>query len=254
MTVQHESDEEAVAMNAGPRPEPSLIDAPTPDAEAQFVAETTAHSRQTRIGWEVVVGAAVVVLVGAGIAYALFAGGAESGQPTQNAADGTPVEVQPLSEGNAASTSASQVVVTPSGPATSAESTRSRAIRQRAGQLAAAGQPLSELSGPPPQAVAMLVVPKDFTPATFGIVFQPYGWGPGGPEGGRLLVKINSSNPTNASAKALDKDFEGHNASLWCSPQDTKALAEGGTFTGVLTVVPQGDVGQLHVSDVKPAK
>lgn len=252
MTDEHEPDREADSVDAAPVPEPSIIDAPTPDAEAQFVAETAAHSRQTRIGWEVVVGAVVVMLVGAGIAFALLGQDAESEKPADKptAAAVIPTRTPSLTATGSATTSRTTAASGTSAPG-GVQSNRTATPTEKP---AVAGQPLAELSAPPVQTVAMLVVPKGFRDATFGIVFQPFGWGPGGADGGRLLVKISSSEPTNASGKSLGKDFKARNASVWVSPPDARILVKGGTYTGVLTVRPQGDVGSLYLSKVRSVK
>lgn len=251
MTVEHEHDEQAATTQPDAATEPSIVDAPTPDAETQFVAETTAHSRQTRIGWEVVVGVLVVGLIGAGIAYALLGRG-----DAQKPADTTPGATAPIPS-QAATASAEIATGSPAvaGTGTPAPDAApvDRAARPTA-RLAVDGQPLAELPAPPAKTVAMLVVPKGFKPATFGVAFQPYGWGPGGPDGGRILIRISSSKPTNASAKALNKDFKGRNAAVWCSPVDAKVLGKGGMYSGVLTVRPQGDVGTLYLSAVKSVR
>ena len=100
----------------------------------------------------------------------------------------------------------------------------------------------------------MLVVPKGFTSASFGVVFQPYGWGPGGQRSGRLLAKIVTSKPTNTSARALNKDFAGRNVAIWCAPPISAAIAVGGTYQGVMVVRPQGDVGVLYLVNAKRVK
>jgi len=252
MTDVREPDNAADAAETATRTEPSIVDAPTPDAEAQFVAETTAHSRQTRIGWEVAVAAVVVVLIGAGIAYALLGRGDESPKPSGDASGLATVATPTPAADASTSASTSQTVATSPTPAPGG-GTGGRTTRP-ADKPARPGEPLAELSGPPRRTVGMLVVPKGFKDATFSIVFEPFGWGPGGPDGGRLLIRISSSKPTNSSAKALDKDFKGRNASVWVTPPEAKVLVKGGTYTGVLTVRPQGDVGTLYLSDVKSAK
>ena len=254
MTVDHEQHNDVGEVDAGTSPAPSIVDAPTPDAEAQFVAETAAHSRQARIGWEVAVGVIAVVLIGAGVAYALLGRGTTSDTPAEKPAAVAPVPSQQAtgSTGSAGSATATRTAADTGTPAPGAAPI-DRTARPTE-KPAADGRPLAELPAPPAKTVAMLVVPKGFRPATFGIVFQPYGWGPGGVDGGRILVRVNSSKPTNASAKALGKDFKGRNAAVWCSPSDAKILIKGGTYTGVLTVRPQGDVGSLYLSKVKLVK
>ena len=252
MTVDHDQDRVADAQGAARDAEPSIIDAPTPDAEAQFVAETSAHSRQTRVGWEVAVGAVAVVLIGAGVAYALLGRGATPQQPAEKPVATTPIPSQPTTTDSTGAAVASRTVAGSGTPAPGAAPIDRTAKPTE--RPAANGQPLAELAAPPVKTVAMLVVPKGFKPATFGIVFQPYGWGPGGVDGGRILVRISSSKPTNASATALDKDFNGRNAAVWGSPADARILVKGGTYIGVLTVRPQGDVGSLYLSKVKLVK
>lgn len=252
MTVEHEHDTGADAHFAATDVEPSIADAPTPDAQVQFVAETEAHARHTRIGWEVALGAAAVVLIGVGIAYALIGRGATADQPAEKPAASAPIPSQPATTDATASAATSPTLAGTGTPAPGA-APPDRTARPTE-RPAVAGVPLAELAAPPVTTVAMLVVPKGFNPATFGIVFQPYGWGPGGPDGGRIIVKISSSKPTNASATALDKDFAGRNAAVWCAPADVLVLVKGGTYTGVLTVRPQGDVGSLYLSDSKIVK
>ncbi len=252
MTVEHVPGKEADAANTAAAPQPSIVDTPTPDAEAQFVAETAAHSRQTRIGWEVVVGVVVVVLIGAGVAFSLLRGDAKPEKPAGKPTTTTPIPTQTPSSETAGSAPTSQTVATSGTPAPGGAPSNPAARPSE--KPAVQGQPLAELSAPPAQTVAMLVVPKGFKDATFGIVFEPYGWGPGGADGGRLLVKISSSEPTNASAKTLGKDFGSRNASVWVSPPDARILVKGGTYRGVLTVRPQGDVGSLYLSTVRSVK
>lgn len=252
MTVDHEHDRGADAPVVVARDEPSIVDVPTPDAEAQFVAETAARSRQARIGWEVAVGVLAIVLIGAGIAYALLGRGATPDQPAAQPAADAPIPSQPTTMDSTLSANASRTVAGTGTPAPGAVPT-DRTARPTERPVAN-GQPLMELAAPPAKTVAMLVVPKGFEPGTFDIVFQPYGWGPGGADGGRILVKISSSKPTNPSARALDKDFEGRNVAVWCSPADAKVLVKGGTYTGVLTVRPQGDVSSLYLSKPKFVK
>jgi len=252
MTVDHENNSGADTHGTGIEAEQSIVDAPTPDAEAQFVAETEAHSRQARIGWEVAVGAIAVVVIVAGAAYALLGRGETRRQPAEKPAATAPAPPQQSTTDASGSPVASRTVAGTSTPAPGGAPVdpTTKPIQRPA----ADGTPLAELAAPPVQTVALLVVPKGFKPATFRIVFQPYGWGPGGADGGRILIRIDSSQPTNASARALGKDFKGRNAAVWCAPADAKVLVRGGTYTGVLTVRPQGDVGSLYVSRARFVK
>lgn len=225
----------------------SLIDAPTPDAEAQFTAETAAHSRQTRIGWEVVAGVIAVTLIAGAAAYALLGthpASDESG-PVPSATPAVP------SSGASESGAASRTATEASGSPTAGVSAR---VKPTDGRVARSGSPLPELSGPPPKTVSMLVVPKGFALATYDIVFRPYGWGPGGPSGGRIVIRIDSAKPADSGARTLGSEFKDRNASVWCVTGDVKTLDVGGTYRGTLSVRPQGDVGWLYLSGVEFVK
>jgi len=100
----------------------------------------------------------------------------------------------------------------------------------------------------------MVVVPKGFSAAQYEIAFEPYGWGPAGAADGRIVVRITTSKPLDAGAKALDRDFADKNALLFLGPEDARAISTGGTYKGVLSVRPQGDVGLLYLTKVSPAK
>ena len=100
----------------------------------------------------------------------------------------------------------------------------------------------------------MLVVPKGFTPASYAVVFEPYGWGPGGQRGGRLVARIVSSKAANASATTLAKEFAGRNVMVWCAPKVAAAISGGGRYQGMLEVRPQGDVGVLYLAQAKLVK
>jgi len=256
MTDAHEPESIDDAPESTPAVEQSIADAPTPDAEAQFVAETAEHSRRMRIGWEVVAGVVAVALVLGGIAYALLRGDADP-----DSTPAVPVATATIPSQSGTSTPGTDSSSTPSAVGTAMPGTKpgssSAATRTRGASSelpARRGAALTELKTPPSRTVAMLVVPKGFTAATYAIVFQPFGWGPGGSESGRLLIRIVSSNPTNASATTLDKDFAGRNAAVWCSPQVAASLSKGGTYTGILQVRPQADVGTLYLTSATPAK
>lgn len=257
MTDPHEPENIDEAPATGPEVEQSIADAPTPDAEAQFVAETTEHSRKMRLGWQVLAGVVAVALLVTGIAYALLRSDVdpESGPAAPVATAIVPSRTGTGTPGTDSSPTASAVGTATSGTeptgSSSATGTRSAA---RSETPAKPGAKLIELKAPPSRTVAMLVVPKGFTAATYAIKFQPFGWGPGGSEGGRLLIRIVSSKPTNASATQLDKDFAGRNAAVWCSPQVAASLSKGGTYTGTLQVRPQADVGTLYLLSAAPAK
>ena len=238
-----------------PSVESSIIDAPTPNAEAQFVAETDAHSRHTRLGWEIIAAAIAVLLVAAGITYALWPDASPPDSPPVTPDASTPVSETPIAglggrgSENATPSGGGARVATPG--STDGTSGVTGAPRGSSSQKLPAGDgvPLTDLAAPPERTVSMLVVSKGFTSATYTVVFRPYGWGGGGRAGGRLVVRVVSSQPTGGGAKTLDAGLAGRNASVWCTPEVASAVAKGGTYRGVVEVRPQGDVGTLYLTD-----
>lgn len=229
--------------------EGSIADAPTPDAQAAFLAETDAHSRSTKRGW-IIGGAVAVVVAIAAVAWALWpsAEADRSGRaPSQVSAPIVTAEPTDTPGARKKSAAASSTAQSAAGTATIAQPAAPNTV-------AAAGSKLVELQAPPERTVGMLVVPKGFTAASYNVVFQPYGWGPGGAESGRLLVKVTSSKPANESATKLDKDFAGRNVTLWATPQAAAVITLGGTYQGVMQVRPQGDVGVLYLVNAKSAQ
>jgi hypothetical protein len=117
------------------------------------------------------------------------------------------------------------------------------------------GTKVPTLTAPPDATIGMLVVTEGFKTATYRISFRPYGWGPGGAQGGRLVVRIDSSVAADAGAKAFDKDFSGRNAVVWVQGGTAQSMTVGGSFAGKMTVRrTQGDVGVLYLSDVSALK
>lgn len=232
----------------------SIADAPTPDAQSAFLAETSAHSRSTKRGW-IIGGVVMAVLLLAAIGWALWpkpapdtVGSSASPAPSSSSLPGTNGSTE---SSLPASSADSTGLASPGAP--NPKNSRRRAPAPP-GAVAVVGSKLVQIDAPPERTIGMLVVPKGFTPATSTIVFEPYGWGPGGQQGGRLLAKIVTSTATNASATALKKDFAGRNVTMWASPQVVTGLTVGGTYQGVMQVRPQGDVGVLYLVSAKRVK
>lgn len=116
------------------------------------------------------------------------------------------------------------------------------------------GSKVTSISAPPTQTVGMLVVPKGFKGAQYAVTFRPYGWGPGGAAGGRLVIRIDTSKAVDAGAKAYGKDFSGRNAIAFVVPSAAAAIKLGGTYTGQLLLRPQADVGVFYLLKATPKK
>lgn len=130
-----------------------------------------------------------------------------------------------------------------------------RTIAPRPTEPAKTGSKVTTISAPPEGTVGMLVVPAEFTTARYSITFRPYGWGPGGAQGGRLVIRIDSSKPLDAAAKALAKEFAGRNAVVWVQGPVAKTVVLGGTYTGTMAIrKAQGDVGALYLLEAAPKK
>lgn len=112
------------------------------------------------------------------------------------------------------------------------------------------GDKLTDLKTPPDRTIGMIVVPEGFTSGRFTVTFSPFGWGPAGPQGGRLVAEITKSAPLDDEAKSLDRDFAGRNATLWCSDAISAKIKVGGTYTGVIEVRRTGDTGTLTLVEV----
>lgn len=121
-------------------------------------------------------------------------------------------------------------------------------------QPARDGSRLTTLPAPPERTIGMIVVPDDFRVATYEVTLKPFGWGPGGQKGGRLVASIVTATPADDGAKALAKEFKGRNATLWCQGPVAEAIELGGTYAGIMEVRKQGDVGVLYLTEVKAAK
>lgn len=113
------------------------------------------------------------------------------------------------------------------------------------------GSKLTQLKSPPERTIGMIVIPDDFKSARFAVTFTPFGWGPSGAAGGRLIAKITESEALDVGAKALNRDFTDRNATLWCSKTIADKVKVGGTYSGVLEVRRSGDTGTLFIVDIK---
>lgn len=112
------------------------------------------------------------------------------------------------------------------------------------------GDALKELKAPPERTIGMIVVPKGFKGAQYSVTFTPYGWGPAGSDGSRLVARISQSMPIDAGAKSLDRDFENRNATLWCSEALADRITVGGSYTGTMLVKPSGETGMLVLTEI----
>lgn len=102
------------------------------------------------------------------------------------------------------------------------------------------GSKLESLSAPPVKTIGMISVPDGFRVATYAVTMRPFGWGPRGSEGGRLVVAIVKSTPTDEGARALGKEFSGRNATVWVTAEQAEAIKLGGTYAGTIVLSPQG--------------
>ena len=236
--------------------EVSIADVATPDAQTQFLAETDAHSGHVKRGWIIVAVTAVIVVGVSAALWALWPRPAPQVTPVSQsstpasvgAGDYSAATMPTLATAAQPTTSAAGQTVAPAPGAGGAQP------RQSPNGVVARGVPLGAAQGPPSRTLTMIVVPKGFTEATYAVMLQPYGWGPGGQAGGRLLAKITAAKPTNDSAIALKTAFAGRNVSAWCSPAAAAVLNTGGIYRCMMQVRPQGDVGVLYISSAKRVK
>lgn len=118
---------------------------------------------------------------------------------------------------------------------------------------AADGAKLTSLTAPPVRTLGMLKVPEGFTSASYNVQVKPYGWGPRGSGGLRLIVMISSAAPIDEEAIALKRDFANRNATVWVSQQLASTIKLGGTYTGTMVVRRQdSDLGVLYLTTATP--
>lgn len=229
--------------------EASIVDAPTADAQAAFLAETSAHSLSTRRWW---IGAGVVATLVAlvGVGWWLWPDAGQDSPPpaTQNSSIATASPVPPAAQVATATVSTPTAGQPPTSPAPGDSDRPGSAVP---GSVAAQGEPLTEIVTPPEKTIGLVVVPKGFTEASYSVVFEPYGWGPGGQTSGRLAARIISAKPMGSGARALDQKLEGRNVSVWASSDVASVLTVGGRYEGVVEIRPQGDVGTLYLTSAE---
>lgn len=134
-------------------------------------------------------------------------------------------------------TSSSTRTVTPTGPGAVGGAP--------APSVAKTGSTLATLSVPPEHTVGLLKIEEGVKSAAYNVKFKPYGWGPGGPERGNLVVAVTSSSPAGGDAAKL-LDLSGKNASFWVAdPAVIPKVKTGGSYTGKVSVRIEGDTGRL---------
>ncbi|HSV92291.1 MAG TPA: hypothetical protein VLH81_04410 [Desulfobacterales bacterium] len=84
------------------------------------------------------------------------------------------------------------------------------------------------------------------------VTFEPYGWGPGGQEGGRLVIRIIEAVP-GAGTEGIT-DPTGRNALVHVAQPSADAVTGGGRYEARLAVreVEPGR-GELYLEEIRPA-
>ena len=203
-----------------------------------------------------------LVVAGVAVAYAVQAGvdNTDASGPVSltGKATSTPNTGGTANQGGSSSGSSS---ARPSGPGGSGSSGASpsgslqsgmRAPTEAPTPLAAVGSRLATVTTPPPHTVGLLKIPEGVTSAKYSVTFKPYGWGPGGPQRGQLVVAVTKSSPSGGEAARLT-DLTGKNVSLWATPAAASAIKVGGSYSGVVSVQVQGDTGRLTLVSAQPS-
>ncbi len=234
----------------------------TDTAGAQTPSEDASKAADKAGKTTLFVGVACIVLLIAATAFAIVRDDQKPADKTAQSTSGKPAPSKPTTSAPGSVTPTGAAVAAggavppskqgrkPGKPGSQSPTTRPGAPSAPAKQ----GSSLTTLTAPPEKTIGMIVVPKGFKGGTYAIEFEPYGWGPSGPAGGRLIAKILKSSAQDAGAKSLDKDFANRNATLWCAPDLAKTIKLGGKYTGTMDVRPQGDVGVLFLVKAEPAK
>jgi hypothetical protein len=118
------------------------------------------------------------------------------------------------------------------------------------GQPAPAGGALGEVTTPPAGLISLVMTAKGFSGGDFAVKMRPFGWGPGGPSSGTLVIHVDSAKPLDANAKSLKTDFADKNVALSCDPAVAAAISRGGTYEGTMRVTSHGDVGTFSLVKV----
>jgi hypothetical protein len=120
-----------------------------------------------------------------------------------------------------------------------------------AGRPAGLGVQLAVVSSPPEKTLSAIALPEGVSSATYRIAFEPFGWGPGGAEGGRLVIRITDGE----SSESGLPDLSERNAIVEAGPDVTEVTTVGGGYTGLLLVRPDGEGrGVFYLEGVKPAQ
>jgi len=196
----------------------------------------------------VIVGAAVTALLVVAVAVAAVRGPEPDGSPvSEGQAEPTSTAAAPTEAASGTPEATAAAVAPPPGtqaPAPGGSSGTTSAPRPgdiaRPQAPAPDGSKLESLSAPPVKTIGMISVPADFRVATYAVTMRPFGWGPRGSEGGRLIVAIVKSTPTDEGARALGKEFSGRNATVWVTTEQAAAIKLGGTYAGTIVLSPQG--------------
>lgn len=114
------------------------------------------------------------------------------------------------------------------------------------------GAELATVTTPPSRTLAMVERDTATANSTYDVVFQVYGFGPGGGSMASLVVSISSSKPSPGTEKPMD--LNKRNALCRMSASEAEAVTLGGTYKGVITLKPSGDVLVLWLSDVTVQK
>lgn len=206
------------------------------------------HAEKNARRTAVIVGTAVTALLAISVAVAMVRGPEPSGmsepeartEPTTTTAESAEVASGTPETATPPTTPAPAAQQPAPGVSSSASATPLPGDIARPQAPAPDGSKLESLSAPPVKTIGMISVPDDFRVATYAVTMRPFGWGPRGAEGGRLVVAIVKSTPTDDGARALGKEFTGRNATVWVAGEQAAAIKLGGTYAGTIVLSPQG--------------
>jgi len=129
----------------------------------------------------------------------------------------------------------------------------SQATAEGPTETLAKGVELAPVKSPPDKTLAAIKVPDDFSSGSYAITFEPYGWGPGGPESGRVVIRIVEATPDDKTEALVD--ISGRNAIVSADGHSIDALKTGGRYEATLLVrSTEPERGELYISEVRPAK
>jgi hypothetical protein len=204
-----------------------------------------AHRRASAMTWLIV----AVALIAAGAAlvatsyYADGSAGEDSGP-----ADGS-ASVATTSGAGLPSAEDSAAFVPGGSGGVPATSTADPSI-VRPTEPARAGAALETLQAAPEKTITLLSLPEGVSSASYAVTFQPFGWGPGGEGGGRLVVRILEAEPVGEAPPDVP-DLAGSNVSLYADQKMAGVVTGGGTYSGVVAVRSQADVGILVLQEAE---